>query len=161
MILYQWAAQWGIPMAAIKDLETRFGMHHETPASVPPSAARNEAVVQAEIRLEAAEVEGLRLWRNNVGALKDATGRVVRYGLANDTKALNSVLKSGDLIGCRRVLITPAHVGSYIGQFVSRECKREGWQYTGDEHEQAQLRWIELVNALGGDARFANGRGSL
>ena len=101
------------------------------------------------------------MWRNNVGALKDKTGRVVRFGLANDTKALNHVIKSGDLIGIRKVLITPAHVGSCIGQFVSRECKHSGWSYTGDEHEQAQLRWIELINALGGDARFATARGTL
>jgi len=43
------------------------------------------------------------------------------------------------------------------GQFVSREVKRPGWRYTGTEREVAQLRWIEIVTALGGDAKFTTG----
>jgi hypothetical protein len=48
-----------------------------------------------------------------------------------------------------------------IGQFMSREIKKEGWRYTGDEDEVAQLRWLELVVAYGGDACFTTGEGSL
>lgn len=85
----------------------------------------------------------------------------MRYGLANDTKKLNEKIKSSDLIGWRPVLVTPAHVGTLIAQFVSRECKKPSWAYTGTPHEVAQLRWIAAVTADGGDAKFCNAEGSL
>jgi hypothetical protein len=122
----------------------------------------SEALVQSRLRLEAAGT-GMRLWRNNVGVLPNRDGRPVRYGLANDTKALNEKLKSGDLIGWRRRVITPADVGYAIAQFVSRECKPQGWTLAGPgnvglfAHEQAQQRWIDLILADGGDACFYTG----
>lgn len=108
----------------------------------------NEATVQAAIRLEASRL-GIHLWRNNVGALKDETGRYIRFGLANDSNAVNHRIKSGDLIGIRSG-----------GIFVSREIKPLGWKFSGTEREWAQQRWIELVNAAGGDAAFCTGEGS-
>jgi hypothetical protein len=93
--------------------------------------------------------------------LLDSRNVPVRYGLANDSASLNKTVKSGDLIGWRPVLVTPGHVGSLIAQFVSRECKRPSWAYTGTDHEKAQLRWIEAVAADGGDAKFCNSEGSL
>jgi hypothetical protein len=119
-----------------------------------------EAYVQSCVRLEAAN-KGLKLWRNNVGVLADERGVPVRYGLANDSKRLNAAVKSGDLIGWRPILVGPEHVGSRIAQFVSRECKRPGWRYSGDEHEQAQLKWAQAVMSDGGDACFASGEGTL
>lgn len=128
--------------------------------------SESEARVQSRVRLEAPG-RGVRLWRNNVGVLRDDTGRPVRYGLANETAALNRELKSGDLIGWRRRLITGADVGFVIAQFVSRECKPEDWRMAGPgdvrrfAHEQAQQRWIDLINADGGDACFVTGTGTL
>lgn len=119
-----------------------------------------EALVQSQVRLEAGR-KGVKLWRNNVGVLVDERGRPVRYGLANDSKQLNAVVKSGDLIGWRPVLITPSHVGLMIAQFVSRECKRPGWKFRGDEHELAQLKWAETITMDGGDAAFCTGEGTL
>lgn len=111
-----------------------------------------EAPIQDRARLQAAQL-GWHLWRNNVGVLVDASGRPVRYGLANDSAALNKVLKSADLIGIRPVLITPDMVGSTIGQFASVECKREGWHLTpGDARGQAQDAWRKLVLQCGGYA---------
>lgn len=149
-----WAARWGISPAALADL---IGLY---PAPAAPGDGSSEARVQSEIRLEA-PAAGVKLWRNNVGVLLDVNGRPVRYGLANDSKALNERLKSADLIGWRRVQITPAHVGTTIAQFVSRECKPSGWTYRGDAHEEAQARWAKLVTLDGGDARFATGKGTL
>lgn len=97
------------------------------------------------------------LWRNNVGAAKDAQGNFFRFGLANESKAQNAVLKSGDLIGIKPVIITPEMAGSMIGQFVSIETKAAGWKYRGTPREVAQKNWIDLVRSLGGDAGFDNG----
>jgi hypothetical protein len=152
---HEWAARHRIAPAAIVELAQILGA--TDPVTI---AGRGEAHVQSSVRLEATGV-GARLFRNNIGALPDRTGRVVRYGIANDTEKLNKRLKSSDLIGWRRVLITPAHVGRTIAQFLVRECKPGGWKYSGDEHEAAQLRWIELVAAEGGDAAFATGVGTL
>lgn len=118
---------------------------------------RNEASVKDAIRLAASKA-GWRLWRNNVGQLLNSRGVPVRFGLANDSKNVNAQVKSGDLIGIRPVLITPDMVGQTIGQFVSIECKREGWKPSpNDEHEKAQARWAEIVLLHGGYAKFSTG----
>ena len=157
--VYQWAARHGVSLQALHELAGIFGMHggHFLPPTVKGTS---EAAVQSAIRLEAAR-KGVRLFRNNVGALIDARGVPVRYGLANESKQVNDVCKSADLVGWRPVLIGPQHVGAVIGQFVSRECKRPGWRYTGGPHEEAQLAWAQLVTAGGGDAAFCTGEGTL
>lgn len=157
--VYQWAARHGVSVAAINELQAIFGMHggHELPASV---VGTSEAAVQAAVRLEAARM-GIRLFRNNVGALLDARGVPVRYGLANESKQINERIKSADLIGWRPLVITPGHVGQCIGQFVSREVKAAGWIYTGRDREPAQLAWAQLVTSGGGDAAFCSGVGTL
>jgi hypothetical protein len=154
MILSQWAARWHIPPEALRELLDATGV-----LSTPRDDS-SEAAVVAQVRLEASE-KGMRLYRNNVGACYDDKGNFIRYGLANDSEKMNKLIKSGDLIGIRPVLITPAHVGHTIGQFLSRECKSGGWRWSGTDREIAQQNWINHVNALGGDAAFCNGRGSL
>jgi hypothetical protein len=164
-VLRTWAAQHGVSMAAIVDLEFRLGIgpSHairnsiELDMSNPPGS---EARQQDMVRLEAAQ-KGVRLFRNNVGALPDKAGRFVRYGLANDSVALNKVLKSPDLVGWRKRVITPDMVGSVIAQTVLREIKEDGWTYRGDDHERAQLAFIELGIADGADACFCTGPGTL
>jgi hypothetical protein len=117
----------------------------------------NEASVQSLVRLEASR-RGWKLWRNNVGVLLDAKGRPVRYGLCNDSKIVNENVKSADLIGIRPMLITPDMVGQTIGQFVSLECKHEGWKPSPkDKHEIAQAKWAEIVLSAGGYAAFTTG----
>ena len=112
-------------------------------------ASAGERQVLDAARVEAARSGG-RLWRNNVGVAVDARGRVVRYGLCNDSKALNTQVKSSDLIGIQPVTIG----GVTVGQFVAREVKRPGWRYTGTPREVAQLNFLQLITALGGDGRF-------
>lgn len=106
---------------------------------------KSEAAVQAEIRVRASEL-GLHLWRNNNGACTDDTGRVIRYGLGNDSPQISRRLKSSDLIGW-----------TSTGRFVSVEAKREGWVYRPgtDARADAQKAWIDMVRAGGGLAGFA------
>ena len=119
--------------------------------------SKSESAVQKDEQI-AASATGARLWRNNVGVLLDKTGRPVRYGLANESKEQNKVMKSSDLIGIKPVLITADMVGCTIGQFVARECKKETWKPGEDrEREAAQGAFIDLVNSLGGDACFTTG----
>lgn len=102
-----------------------------------------EAEVQQATRLEAARL-GWHLWRNNAGAFEDKDGRWVRYGLANESKKLNDVLKSSDLIGF-----------DDAGTFTAAECKPSNWTYNqNNDREAAQLEFITLVRKHGGRAGF-------
>ena len=153
--MYSWARAWNIPFEAVDDLRERLSMDR-----VAIAGEGSEARAQSEIRLEAAEA-GLVLWRNNVGAARMEDGSFLRYGICNDSKALNARIKSSDLVGIRPLLITPEHVGTVVGQFIAREVKRPGWSFSGSDRERGQLRFLEIVLAYGGDAAFATGRGSL
>lgn len=119
-----------------------------------------ESAVASHITLDAA-YNNERLWRNNVGVLLDADGRPVRYGLANESKAQNQRMKSGDFIGCKPTLIEPWMVGYIFGRFISVETKPEGWtppnpsNVKAYEHYLAQKRWADIVTAAGGLAGFA------
>lgn len=157
--LEQWAERWGLPPAALAELAACSIVEPDPDALV---GSKSEAFVQSRVRLEAARaVPRCYLWRNNIGAGKMSTGTFVRWGLANDSKALNERMKSGDLIGIRSVTITPAMVGRRFGQFLSRECKREDWHYSGSREENAQLAWATLINSLGGDAQIVKATGTL
>lgn len=158
MNLEQWAIQWAVPYAAVVDLREQMRLNGGD--YLDAKSGTSEGAVSSVVRLEASR-KGLLLWRNNCGALKDDKGRQVRYGLANTSKAENKVLKSADLIGIRSVLVTQAHIGRTIGQFVSREVKEPGWSYSATEREVAQLAWCNLVLSAGGDASFATGEGTL
>ena len=145
MNLIDWALKWGISREAIADFKHQVGLDGD----LANSNATTESGAQQRVRLEAASL-GIMLWRNNVGATMDQNDRLIRYGLANDSKAMNTRIKSADLIGIRP-----------DGQFVSREIKKPGWRYTGTPREEAQLRWANLILASGGDAAFATGEGTL
>lgn len=152
-LLSTWAAKYGIPPAAVAELRALLIGPDATPHD---PTARSEAAIQNAVRAEASR-RGGRLFRNNVGAGKLENGSYVRWGLCNDSPALNAQVKSADLCGVLPVLITPEHVGQTLGQFWSVECKRDGWKYTGTDREKAQLRWIEMITSLGGKAQFSTG----
>lgn len=172
MTLTEWATRWNVPPQAVLELAAVPDFVPDPPTKVVES----EGGVQSLVRLEAAR-KGYRLWRNNVGAGQVVHAKIIRqmcptcqslisrrpirWGLANDSSNLNAELKSGDLFGWRRRLITDAMVGMVIAQTVNRECKPVGWTYTGDEHEAAQLRWHAMILADGGDSAFVTGEGSL
>lgn len=159
MTLEQWFLRWGIPVAAQRELREAIGNDH-APLPPDPKQLSGEAKVQSLVRIEAAQA-GVWLTRNNVGAFQDPeSGRLIRYGLANESQQQNKVIKSADLIGFRKRVIVPADVGSSIAQFVSRECKAEGWRYRGTAREQAQSAWRDFINTNGGDAAFVSATGS-
>lgn len=115
-----------------------------------------EAKVQADIRIAAGH-HSCRLWRNNSGACYDQSGRLIRYGLGNDSAQMNKRIKSPDLVGWTTVTVTPEMVGQQVAIFTGVECKAPGWnsgkKFT--EREQAQLEFIGLVCNDGGYAGFA------
>lgn len=114
---------------------------------------QSEAALQAEIRVETSK-RGMRLWRNNAGAVTTDDGRHIRFGLGNESARLNAALKSSDLIGITPVVITPDMVGRTIGVFTSIEVKRPGWVYKGQGREVAQQAWITMIKTLGGIGKF-------
>lgn len=159
-ILNAWAIKHHVGFDALAELRQMYGHQPELESEVVPlSRGKGETFVQSQVRL-AAPAQGIVLYRNNVGAIKDERGVPVRYGLANDTAALNKVVKSADLIGYRTVWVRNMETGEpmQIAQFVSVECKKPEWDgyNPSDEHERAQQRWLEMINAAGGFAVFAN-----
>lgn len=154
-MIYEWAKRWGIPQQALDELF--IGCIYAPPMK---QDLRSEEAVQVDVRLEASQ-KGSILWRNNVGVLFNERNTPVRYGLANDTPKMNKIIKSSDLIGIKPILIQPHHVGTIIGQFMARETKKEGWVFKATEREQAQLKFMNLVQRYGGDARFTTGVGTI
>lgn len=143
--LHAWALRWGIPPGAVAELSLLFWSHVK-----PDPEGVSESAIQASLRIEAPRL-GNSLWRNNNGALPDETGRIVRYGLANDSKKLNEVWKSSDLIG-----ITPVTwAGRTFGVFTAVEVKPAGWTSPKNDRERAQANFHTSVEALGGIALFA------
>ena len=121
--LLVWAMRHGVTAQALDELREMT----VTPLS-RSGGEGSENLVSSAVRLEASNRGDIVLWRNNVGALQDERGRLVRYGLANESKHLNERIKSADLIGIHRRVIVSQDVGRVIGQFLSVETKREGWR---------------------------------
>lgn len=157
MNLRTWAVKWGIPAEALLDLESECLGLVGTPGVVKDG--RSEAYATSAMRLDSAQ-HGALMMRNNVGAFETNTGSWVRFGLLNESEAMNKKIKSADWVGVRKVLIEQRHVGLIMGQFAAREMKKPGWVYTGAEREPEQLAFNNLINSYGGDAKFATGRGS-
>lgn len=109
-----------------------------------------EGTIQKAILSAVNRLPYARLWRNNVGMLKDATGKGVTYGLAKGSADLIGIVKrlerpevrtgSGQLLGW----VSGAPVDTF-GIFVSLEVKRPGKKPTVD-----QLDWGMTVARLGG-----------
>ena len=84
---------------------------------------------------------GMRLFRNNVGMLRDERGNRVRYGLA---------VGSSDVIGRMPLTVAQEHVGRTIAVFVAVEAK-VGRNVT----TEAQGRFLAVVREAGGVAIVA------
>jgi len=110
------------------------------------------------VRLRASSL-GMRVFRNNSGVLMNPYGVPVRFGLGNESKKLNKILKSSDLLGVHEIKITRDMVGKKIGVFVALEVKPDGFkikeEYPEGTRECAQLKFMNLIKKLGGMAGFA------
>ena len=101
-----------------------------------------EQQIQQAIRLAiGAPGTGATIWRNNTGALRDERGRLVRYGLCQG---------SADLIGFRRVTVTPEMVGQTVAEFVAIEVKAGSGRVTPE-----QANFLAVVGEAGGVAGVA------
>jgi len=100
----------------------------------------SEQRIQQEIRLACSKGD-CRLFRNNTGTLVDRNGRPVQFGLCKG---------SADLIGWKRVTITPDMVGTTVAVFTSIEVKSA----TGRLRPEQQ-QWLDAVQAAGGIAAVA------
>ena len=116
-----------------------------------------ESEVQQLIQMEGPKY-GCILLRNNCGGFKDSTGRWIFYGLGNISKKHSAKIKSSDLIGFQRIVITPEMVGRTVAIFCAVEVKKTGWNdgERFNDREEAQLAFIEWVKGCGGIAGFAN-----
>ena len=103
-----------------------------------------EQTIQQHIRL-ACSRGSCRLFRNNVGTLRDINGRPVQFGLCTG---------SADLIGWTSRTITPEMVGSTVAVFTSIEVKTP----TGRVRPEQQA-WMDAVAAAGGIAGIARSVG--
>jgi len=153
ILLTQWAQRHGVSQLAYNELMSIVNIEPTTPDN---KDIVSESGASRLCRLQASKAGG-RLMRNNVGAVTTDDNRFIRYGLANESKQMNKLLKSSDYIGIQPVIIQPHHVGHTIGQFTAREMKKPGWIFAGTERENAQLNFILLINRLGGNASFSTG----
>ena len=109
-------------------------------------ARSDEAKVQNDIQLAMLGTPA-KLLRNNVGGLKDSTGRFVAYGLGSHG---GKVLRGpSDLIGWRTITITPDMVGRQVAVFAAVEVKDRA------KATPEQEQFIAQVQAAGGLAGVA------
>jgi hypothetical protein len=148
LTIEQWALRWNIPAQAVAEL---LALPIPTAEIESDPAIRSESGVQAQLRVEAPRLSA-HLWRNNSGAMTDAeTGNHVRFGLGNDSKKINDVFKSSDLIG-----ITPVEWhGRLFGVFTAVEVKKPGWTKPSSQRDRAQKNFLDTITRCGGIATFA------
>lgn len=154
--LEKWRQRHGISDAAWRDLQILLAPPI-TPYKLPPEE-NSEAFNQTHLRLMASGYEHVLMWRNNLGAYRpEGSRRVVRYGLCNDSAALNDKFKSSDLVGGTPLVVKPHHVGMQLLIFTAIEVKSSKWDPNKNRaHERAQLRFINAVRAAGGIGFFCN-----
>lgn len=100
-----------------------------------------ESATLAAIRIALGTTPGLRLFRNQTGALRDASGRLVTFGL---------VKGGADLIGYRTVTVTQEMVGKPIAIFAAIEVKTASGRVA-----PSQQHFLDVVSAAGGIAAVA------
>lgn len=101
----------------------------------------SESAIQQRIRLALSRA-GVVMHRNNVGAYRDETGRVIRYGVGHPG--------GSDLIGWTPTVITPDMIGRTVAVFTAVEVKAPKGRPT-----DAQINFLAQVLNAGGLAGIA------
>lgn len=101
--------------------------------------AMKESSLYTPIILKATQL-GSRLFRNNVGALKNERGQWVRYGVANPG--------GSDMIGIAPCVVTESMVGLTVGILLAVEVKPD----RGSKASAPQRAFLEFVKKMGGIA---------
>ena len=132
-----------------------------------------ERVIQSEVML-AASNQGYTLWRNNTGSawqgkrtnadratliLPGGTKRILdRAIVLENPRPVSFGLCDGssDLIGLKRVTITPDMVGQTVAQFTAIEVKSRTGRVSGAQHH-----FIAFVERAGGLAQVARDPGDI
>lgn len=86
---------------------------------------------------------GARVFRNNVGMLKDRHGNRVKYGVCNPG--------GSDLIGWQSIEVTPEMVGKKVAVFLAIETKAGIYKATDD-----QRKFLLAVRDAGGIAMLVH-----
>ena len=102
----------------------------------------NETKILTLIRNTLGRREDTRMFRNNVGTLRDKDGRYITYGLCNG---------SSDLIGWRSIVIGPEHIGKEVAIFTAIEVKTDKGIVTKDQANF--LSAVFLAGGISGVAR--------
>ena len=95
---------------------------------------------------------GAKIWRNNIGTLRDERGSYVTYGLGNPG--------GSDLIGYVPVTITADMVGTTIAQFIALEVKGVNGRVTDEQRHFVRVAresgalagvvWVRPAQSLAG-----------
>lgn len=117
-----------------------------------------ENSVAQRVALEESRL-GILGMRNNVGACVDETGRLIRYGLMNESAKQNKIVKSSDRILCVPTWCYRENIGwAWLGAFGAIETKHSGWVFDqSDERAVAQDAFHRVIRSYGGFAGFATG----
>lgn len=156
-ILNDWANRHAVTPAAMAELYLLMGFTPEVPELCQ---GKDESYVQSFLRLAGPPL-GFNLARNNRGALPNERGVPIRFGLWNDTAALDKVCKSGDLVGYQSGWFRDYETAEpvKVAVFTMVECKHAGWPgfNPNDKREAAQQRCLSMVLSAGGIAAFSTG----
>lgn len=111
----------------------------------------NTSELHKRIMLDFGARADCRLWRNNVGQLRNDEGNWVRFGVCNPG--------GSDLIGLRSIVVAPEDVGRRLAVFVGIEAKMG----TGrpSEHQQNFIRVIRAMGGLAGVAHSSDEAGGI
>jgi hypothetical protein len=88
----------------------------------------------------------VRVFRNNLGMARTDDGGAVRYGLCNPG--------GSDLIGWKKIQVTPDMVGRTLAVFTAIEVKRPG--NTASDHQKNFIEQVQLAGGLAGVAYSAD-----
>lgn len=152
MTFTEWVARWNLPPQAIREY---YELYQVPEGKNDRTVGFSEAAIQGELVRCANPSIDTALWRNNMGAATDESGRLIRYGLGHVSKKFNLDWKSSDLIGITPIVVTARHVGYRLGVFTAVEVKEPGWTKPTNEHERGQANFLASVISKGGIGMFA------